>query len=379
MLQTNTLIDTYIDANIVLLFAYLVWQTTRSVVGRTKRRHDFILHLKLTEALILIALLSPLLAFVISSVSATMFPETSLNATDFAVAQFLDGRVSMDAERFEALLSTRKDLVEQIAGLQTPLAKTVAALFATGFLVSAALTLRSILCLNRLIRDSYVWRRFGRLELRISDDITVPFSTRGLFNRYIIVPSSILARPTELRIALAHELQHMRRHDTEWELALVLLKPLFFWNPAFVHWKKGLEHLRELGCDQILLQRNRVTPRAYADCLISVCDSSISRKGTFNLVTPKVPFVKVPASAMGQRNYRVLRDRVEAITRERQSFVFPAFFFWPMVVAAMFVIALGATALKRPADWSQDRLMLSTIVNLERLETRNSGMSLAGY
>ena len=39
----------------------------------------------------------------------------------------------------------------------------------------------------------------------------------------------------------------------------------------------------------------------------------------------------------------------------------------PMVA----VVFLSALSIQKPADWSQDRLMLSAIINLERLETRN--------
>jgi hypothetical protein len=37
---------------------------------------------------------------------------------------------------------------------------------------------------------------------------------------------------------------------------------------------------------------------------------------------------------------------------------------------------LAAVAIQRPGDWSQDRLMLSTIVNLERLAVMNATSTL---
>jgi len=36
------------------------------------------------------------------------------------------------------------------------------------------------------------------------------------------------------------------------------------------------------------------------------------------------------------------------------------------------VVFLSALSIQKPADWTQDRLMLSTIINLERLETINT-------
>jgi hypothetical protein len=34
-------------------------------------------------------------------------------------------------------------------------------------------------------------------------------------------------------------------------------------------------------------------------------------------------------------------------------------------------VSMAAASVRQPGDWSQDRLMLSTIVNLERLEAIN--------
>ena len=186
----------------------------------------------------------------------------------------------------------------------------------------------------------------------------------------------MLADRHALRIALAHEMQHMRRPDTEWELLLVLLQPLFFWNPGFTRWKSGLEHLRELGCDQVLLRRNRVGAREYADCLLAVCRRSLADRGTFNMVTPKVPFL---TRAKGRRNLKALRQRITAISGQRRGLARPGLLMWPTLLAAAFVITLGANSIRKPADWSQDRLMLSTIVNLERLQTRNSGLAIPIY
>jgi hypothetical protein len=46
---------------------------------------------------------------------------------------------------------------------------------------------------------------------------------------------------------------------------------------------------------------------------------------------------------------------------------------WAMVSGLLVgSVLITAMLIQRPSDWSQDRLMLSTIVNLERLATRNS-------
>ena len=51
---------------------------------------------------------------------------------------------------------------------------------------------------------------------------------------------------------------------------------------------------------------------------------------------------------------------------------------WGLVSLAMAGVVLAtAMLLQRPSDWSHDRIMLSTIVNLERMATRNSAPDLA--
>ncbi len=376
MLQVRPLIDLYIDANIILVAAFGVWWIMRALLNRTSAKRDHTLLLHLSQGLLIAVVASPIIANGLLSLNAAFFPAFSLNAADFAVAQFLDGNVSMKAEKFEGLLLFRANIVDQIAGLATPMAKTIAAVAAIGFVGSLAWTVWNIARLRRLIGRSYKWRTFGSLHLRLSDEIHVPFSTRSLSRRFIVVPSSMLTQPEQLRITLAHELQHMRCRDTDWELLLVLLRPFFFWNPAFIIWKRNLENMRELSCDQVLLQRRKVSPRAYADCLIAVCENSLSRSADKNVLTPSVPLL----DAQRRRGYMALRSRITAITSRNDRLAHSRLWLCMTLTVAALAVAVAASSIRKPADWSQDRLMLSTIVNLERLEGRSSAsISLANY
>jgi hypothetical protein len=379
MPEIKPLLNAYIDANIVLVLAFVTWCLARYFINRTRLRRDHLLQLNLTEGLMVAAIISPFVALGLSKLTAMYFPSINLNVSDYAVAQFLDGRVQMRAEDFESLLGLRQRFVTDLVYMQTPLAKAVAGLGLVGLGLGLLRVGVSVWRLSTMIRDSYCWRTFRGLELRLSDQTMVPFSTRGVFKRYVILPSGMLTDPATLRITLAHELQHMRRWDVEWELVLVFLKPFFFWNPVFGRWKRELEHLRELSCDQALIRKQRVQPRAYADCLLKVCRRSVSGEGAFNIVTPRVPLVSLSKTYLGRRNIRVLKDRIREISARQPMRRHSRIALWPVLVVSCVVVALGASSIQRPSDWSQDRLMLSTIVNLERLEQRNSGISLAGF
>ena len=376
MPQIKPLLDAYIDANLLLILAFAVWAAMVFCIGRSRWRTEYLLQLRLTEGLMVAALLSPLLAMGFAQLVNLLFPGRPLSMADIAVAQFLDGRVQMEAVEFESLLGIRQSFVENLVHLRSPLAIGLAAFLIAGFAVCLLHLTTSILRLRRLIGQSYGWRQFGSLELRLSDRITVPFSTRGIFRRYIVVPTTMLAHPKALHIALSHELQHMRRWDIEWELVLALLQPFFFWNPVFSYWRQRLEHLREMGCDQALMSRKRITPRDYADCLLSVCEQSM--KGVRG-VTPKVALLDIRNTLTGHRNTRSLTARITAIATGTMPYGRSTMMLWSLLLVAAIAITVGASTLRKPGDWSQDRLMLSTIVNLERLEQRNSGLSLAGY
>ncbi|XDA99005.1 M56 family metallopeptidase [Sulfitobacter sp. LCG007] len=340
---------------------------TQVLIGRTRLRHDYGLQLKLLKTMLCITLLSPLLAYVGAMLSARFAPDTPLTLGDLAVAAFLRGDVALSATQFEQVLGLRDRFMDGLTGTQAPLWVTV--LLSVLAIVALALSGRALLSLwhlRRSIRGSYLWRRTAGCEIRVSDTADIPFASRGVIRRYVVLPSRLMTDPAGLRIVLAHELQHLRRGDVEWEFAFGFLRPLLFWNPAFALWKHNFDHLRELGCDQAVMASGRISPRAYANCLLDFCargaNGPTTRIMTVALVRPGA-----------RRSRRMLERRILAIcnlpSRTRSGGLLP--------FAAVFFLSVGgvlaAASVRPPADWSHDRLMLSAIANLERLEAINRG------
>jgi hypothetical protein len=82
----------------------------------------------------------------------------------------------------------------------------------------------------------------------------------------------------ELNSILVHELTHLRRRDDWTNLAQQILKALLFFHPAvwWIESKLALE--REMACDDAVLAET-TNPRDYAQCLISVAEKSLVRRG----------------------------------------------------------------------------------------------------
>ncbi|MEM8731035.1 MAG: M56 family metallopeptidase [Pseudomonadota bacterium] len=365
MTVTKPILDLFVDANILLCLAFCLWRGGQMLIHRSRLRHDHARQLTLMKTVFGLTLISPLLAYGAVMLGHWVFPNTPLTVSDIAVAAYLRGEIALPAVEFEAALSARNRFTIAVLEGQVPWATLALCIVALGGVYQAIRTVWSVARVRRAIEGSYLWRRTDRTEIRISDTVEVPFAARGLFRRFIVLPSSLLTHPRELRLVLAHEVQHLRSGDVEWELAFEALRPLLYWNPAFVLWKRSFDHLRELSCDQSVMQSRRISPSEYAQCLLEFCERRVS--GPW----PKAMSVAFVRAGHGASR-RAFEARILAIfegKRAQRSGL--------LVAAAATVLSLGlvlaAASVRQPGDWSQDRLMLSTIVNLERFAVINQG------
>ena len=356
-------LDLFIDANIVFLLAFCLWAIVQAGMSRTILKHNYPAQLRLMKMALLFTLVSPVVAHIAVSVSQNLWPKTPITVSDIAVASYLRGEIAIPAVEFEALLNTRGRLMDALFDGEAPL---LAGIIAILFVAAAWQTLRmlqSAAAVRNAVQGSYLWRRIGKVDIRLSDRASIPFAARGLMRRYIVLPSSLVTEPKELRFILAHELQHLRDGDVEWELAFEVMRPLMFWNPAFGLWKRSFDQLRELSCDQKVIIRNRIETREYIDCLLGFCERQV------NGPLPRAMHVAF-FRAQDRSAKQAFAGRLLALANRPVSA--PLKMAVPVLAGVLAVgVSMAAASVRQPGDWSQDRLMLSTIVNLERLEAIN--------
>ena len=112
-----------------------------------------------------------------------------------------------------------------------------------------------------------------------SERVKVPTAI-GFLKPVVVMPVWALQElsAAELNSILVHELTHLRRRDDWTNLAQQILKALLFFHPA-VWWIEGKLALeREMACDDAVLAET-ANPRDYAQCLISVAEKSLMRRG----------------------------------------------------------------------------------------------------
>ena len=365
------LLSAYIDTNVVLIIVAFIWFGSKQLFVRTQLRAAYQMQLNLLYGLIAMVALSPLMiaGLEIFQRSGLVSTSTGLSLSDFLVSQYLDGNIALAPTEFERLIVWRSEMTHDIVSLSGLLGYAVLGSLFAGFSVVVIRNARDTLYLMKMIRNSYVLRRSGRIDIRFTHETLVPFSTRGLSRHYVVLPTDLLAHKNDVRIAVSHEIQHIRQHDLAWEIALELIRPFFFWNPAFAFCKKDIEQLRELACDQQVLRKNTHPVIDYCECLLRVCRTSLTGDRTNQIITPSVPFVQIDRRMNASHSGSFLKQRIQSLldgpTAAGGRRIGAALA--GLSVAVMLVAML---ALKPSNDWSHDRLMLSTIVNLERLNTR---------
>ena len=376
MINASTLLDAYVDVNLLLVFVCVLWFGFSRMLDLVGLSHAVTARLKMLRAVFLAVLLGPLFAALVVTVGRAGFaqPAQQVNLTDFIVAQYLQGRFQMNASALEQLLNLRARLAEAAF---SPAGQAVLVAAMLGAALCMAGLGWSVVKLRRVLAEAHRWRRIGRIDLRLSDTITVPFSTRGFRTRIVVLPSSMLERASDLKIALGHEFQHLRQGDVEWEIALRLIRPFFFWNPAFHIWKHQVEELRELSCDRQVLARRRYDVADYCDCLLRVCHDGLRRRRLLAVEVPVVALVRTENRLFGGRPAALLRRRMLSVIEGRAE-RHPRLAVAVLSGPALAVTLTAAVAIQKPGDWSQDRIMLSTIVNLERLQAVNGPVPMFG-
>jgi beta-lactamase regulating signal transducer with metallopeptidase domain len=260
------LVRTYLLANALLVLAALILLIVRAGSARVRRPISYRQQLQLGYILIVVALVGPCL--VLPSGGADILPMTtqvwsapSMEALRGSGENLGSATISAG----DAKTSVSLDLLMQ----------TIVVVCLAGFLLALTRILAGARSVGRVLRQAHLIRRAGALRILATDEAIVPFSCWVPGACHIVVPSALISRPEDFRIALRHEGQHHRQGDTRIIYAMEFLRGAFFLNPMTHVLLRQLRGLQEFACDETLISRRRVNVRAYCDCLVRVAQSRV--------------------------------------------------------------------------------------------------------
>ncbi|MCG8373776.1 MAG: TonB family protein [Balneolales bacterium] len=152
--------------------------------------------------------------------------------------------------------------------------------------VSFALLVISIIMVIRLITSYFILKQlyntlskkpllglsefekeeYQGIQIAFLEHPLVPF-TFGWQNPVIVLPKSIQDDPEKVRMAIQHELVHIKRGDYLLQLFLSVIESLFWFHPLVRFGSNEIETYREISCDQEVLNTTGVSLKSYATML----------------------------------------------------------------------------------------------------------------
>ena len=232
-----------------------------------------------------------------------LFPPAARIWAAPSMKSLADEAASHDARGYLSLAMTERSPMIGAGGVALAWIAIAAGLL----LVGGASLSRDVASLVRLRRRSHLVRRIGRVSILTNDEISVPFSYWMSGVAFVVVPSALLGH-RDLRLAIAHELQHHRQRDTLWAYGAWALRLVCILNPAAHLLARRISELQEFACDEALIGRNKAEPKAYARCLVEVAQTAIRRR-------------QRPASATGLTflvESNLLRRRIETMFQQEK-------------------------------------------------------------
>lgn len=107
---------------------------------------------------------------------------------------------------------------------------------------------------------------FSQVKLSFHEHPLVPF-TFGWKSPIIVLPKSIQDDPEKIRMAIQHELVHIKRGDYLLQLFLSVIESLLWFHPLIQWGAREIETYREISCDQEVLNTSGISLKKYASML----------------------------------------------------------------------------------------------------------------
>ncbi|WP_107497902.1 M56 family metallopeptidase [Thalassobius sp. I31.1] len=366
MIRPEALMNLLIDANLALMIAALAFALIEGCMRLAGYGRAYSARLRLVMAAVYVVALSPLVLFFFRTYGGSEIPGFS----DVMISQFLKGNISIHPILFDDLLSARSSAVAMVAEGRAPLLILLAFLLIGAALARLIYVAMNLFQVMSLVRGAITLRQIGRIQVMVSDRVHVPFSTRGLRRFYVVLPQDILMDAPLMKVAIGHELQHIRQRDLECEILAAVLSPLFVLNPAFWYLSQKLRALREFACDFEYMRRSGCARVDYARNLVKVAEAAFLQAPQRTMFAFSVPFVG--RSRLFSRTARSgLKTRVNVLVAGEVGKPGQMLNMGLMVVLTGMILT-GTAMLQKSTGWSHDRIMMSTVVNLERLNSRNN-------
>lgn len=163
-------------------------------------------------------------------------------------------------------------------------------------------------------------QKMRKVVLCTSSTVQVPTAI-GLVNPAVVIPDWVMRELStrEVNQILLHEFAHLLRWDDWTNLAVQIVKAIFFFHPVVWWIEREVALEREMACDDAVLAQTE-NPRSYAECLAHLAEKSFLQRtvvlahaalGRIRQTTQRV--ARILESDSGQHQTRVLKPVVSLV------------------------------------------------------------------
>ncbi len=213
------------------------------------------------------------------------------------------------------------------------------------------------------------------VKVAYHDNPLVPF-TFGWKQPIIVLPNSIKDDQEKIRMAIQHELVHIKRGDYLLQLILSVIESLFWFHPLVHLGSREIETYREISCDQEVLNVSGVSLKKYASML-------------YELVPLNRGYGNFSVSMAVQSS--TLKKRIETMTYHRiykTSLKRSLLFLLTMIIAV--TVPIACSDLRGPGAIDESELESMSLViinpqfeingiNLDKLPKTMEGTGMDGF
>ncbi|MGZ3817860.1 MAG: M56 family metallopeptidase, partial [Bdellovibrio sp.] len=264
-------LSAYFTLNILIILGFLITWTSFWVFSKFKIEISYGTKLQISYWAILIAIVIAVFQPILPK-NNFFVPTAKVWSAESVKSFYTQYSAPTDSGYLSFAVAGQPVLLKSQAVVSTLTLASLIFLLCGGYLL-----LKDIAFLFRIKRSSHLFKKIGRVSVLLNDRVQIPFSYFAC-GANVILPSDMLERITDLKIAVSHELQHHRQRDTLWVYILWLLKVVCVVNPFMHFWIREIYEIQEFACDEALIGRKKVDSQSYARCLLKVAQTALDQK-----------------------------------------------------------------------------------------------------
>lgn len=306
----NTFLKLYLVINVLLVVSYVFIKAIRWALDCSeKNTFSYLTINRVAQSLFLLAIFVPL--------GISLLPTNAFSPNNILIHLPLSDGISSDAfvKEFSSINIKAVGVTVPIAApvMSLDLKLVVIAFVLLSMLFAFGKSIFHLKQLTHMIQRSYLIRKIGKVNVFVSEEVTIPFSTLvGGVN--VVLPMQWVSNLHASSLIIRHELHHHRNGDTLWVLIMEAACCFFYLNPMVRLWKKEISEIQEFACDETLIRQRRVSAYDYGQCLIKVAEAA-SRISAVQVGT-----ICMGASPQGPRQIKsFLRRRIQVFNKHETS------------------------------------------------------------